>query len=110
MSEHPDLEAVASELGMTEAESDFLKTQTIETYERGRAILAQVKKLGHTFAVEKDGDVFVNVSWLGTLLLMESEQTMRGNGGCPDYMRVLDLLSTTIVAAQTEVESGLDRA
>lgn len=102
------IDEVASVLGMEEAEVDKLRLSIMETHEKASSLLERVRGIGHEFSVKEDGDIFVNVAWLATLLLMEGDQTMRGHGGCADHLRVIDWIETTIVAAQKNLESEVD--
>ena len=99
------IQEVANALGMDGSEVGRLKLSVMETHEKADSLLDKVRGIGHEFSVKPDeqGDVFVNVAWLATLLLMEGEQVMRGHGGCPDHMRVVDWIETTILAAQKNV-------
>ena len=98
------IDEVASVLGMEQAEVDKLRLSIMETHEKAASLLERVNSIGHEFSVSHEGETFVSVAWLATLLLMESEQTMRGHGGCADHMRVVDWLETTIVAASKNLE------
>lgn len=106
--DRPDDEAifeeVAQALDLDEAGIDALKLSVWETYEKADSLLAKVREIGHEFSIRDGDDVYVNVSWLATLLLMEGDQVMRGHGGCADHLRVVDWIETTVVAAQRNVE------
>jgi len=100
---------IAAALGMTQAQEDTMRLQVMESHEKAAKLLETVKSIGHNFSVVgDDGDVYVNVAWLGTMMLMEADQTMRGHGGCADHLRLADLVQTTILAAITNVEDQLD--
>lgn len=111
-SERPDdneiIEEVAQVLDLDQAQVDALKVSLIETHEKAQSLLDKAADLGHVFSVKQGDDIFVNLSWLGTMLLMEGDQVMRGHGGCPDHMRVVDWLETTVMAAQKNHEQELD--
>ena len=95
---------VAEVLDLDEAATDALRLSVMESHEKADSLLEKVNALDKTFSIkDESGDIFVNVSWLATLLLMESDQVMRGHGGCADHMRVVDWLETTVMAAQKNV-------
>jgi hypothetical protein len=102
------IEEVAQVLDLDQAAVDALKLSIMETHEKAQNLLDKSKELGHVFSVKQGEDIFVNLSWLGTMLLMEGEQVMRGHGGCPDHLRVVDWLETTVMAAQKNHEQELD--
>lgn len=101
-SEDEIVEEVAGILGLDEAGVDALKLGLWESHEKAQHLLDAVGALGYSFAIKQGDDIFVNASWLATVMLMEADQTMRGHGGCADHMRVLDLLETTVMAAQKQ--------
>jgi hypothetical protein len=92
-------EVLAAELDMDQSEIDMLKVTVMESHEKAQNLLDKVGEIGQRFAIKDGDDIFVNVAWLGTMLLMEAEQTIRGHGGCPDHTRVVDLLQTSTLAA-----------
>lgn len=106
--ERPDddaiIEEVAQVLELSEAETDSLKLSVLESHEKAQALLDKVAEIGQTFSIQDDDDIYVNLAWLATLLLMEGDQVMRGHGGCPDHMRVVDWLETTVLAATKNLE------
>lgn len=93
---------------MSQAEVDGLRLDQMESQAKADHLLEQVRALGHDFSVILGDQVFVNIAWLGTLMLWEADQTLKGHGGCADHMRVLDLLETTILAARKNVGLELD--
>ncbi len=98
------IDEVAQALSLSESETDDLKLSIMETHEKAQTVIDKTKALGHRLSIKDGEEVFVNVAWLGTLMLIESQFTMAGEGGCPPHMRVIDFLNTTIVAAVKNIE------
>ena len=60
---------IAAALGMTQAQEDTMRLQVMESHEKAAKLLETVKSIGHNFSVVgDDGDVYVNVAWLGTMI------------------------------------------